>query len=200
LGATPLEFHELGKGGDKVFHQAITSAKTANKFGAAVTVYPVEDYAKMRLFLADDGTVGFALDGNDIVSVFRHPQSTARHVTASILPLAVAQGGERLDCFDTELPRIYSMADFKAVARLAFDPKQQPKGWDNTTFAQFNGGHPDVVFMVYDPRYGRLYKAGDGEFVRDVNAGAKAQFDALNANRSFGEQPPAGARSVSDNR
>src|SRR5438552_15667890 len=29
-------------------------------------------------------------------------------------------------------------ADFKAVARLAFDPKFQPEGWDKTTFKQFN--------------------------------------------------------------
>jgi hypothetical protein len=117
-GITPLEFHELGDGGEKTFHEAIISAKKASKFGAAVTAYQAEDYAKMRLFLADDGKVGFALDGNDIVSVFKHPDSDALHVAASILPLAIEQGGTRLDCFDTELPRIYSTADFKAVARL----------------------------------------------------------------------------------
>ena len=176
---TPLEFHELGKGGDKVFHEAIISAKNASKFGAAVTAYPAEDYDKMRLFLTGDGMVGFALDGNDIVSVFKHPDSDARHAAASILPFAIEQGGRRLDCFDTELPRIYSTADFKAVARFAFDPKYQSKGWDKSTFKQFNGGYPDVVFMVHDPAYGKIYRAGDGKAVTDYDAGSKAQSDAL---------------------
>lgn len=128
----------------------------------------------MRLFLADAGKVGFAVKGDDIVSVFKRNDSKARGVTRAILPLAVANGGTRLDCFDTQLPHLYSMSGFRAVARCAFNPQFAPEGWDVSRYADYNGGHPDVVFMVYDPGHGP-YKPGDGKMFPDYDSAAEFQ-------------------------
>lgn len=129
------------------FQKAITDNKAALKFGAAVYVYPAEDYQGMRLFLAEDGQSGVAVkpDG-DIVSVF----STAGAGRA-VMELAVAAGGRKLDAFDTVLPEFYAPHGFKAVARTKWNDEFAPEGWSKEAFSEFNGGQPDVVFMVYDP-------------------------------------------------
>lgn len=181
--AAPLTFNELGEGGAAVFHSLISEAKSSNKFGAAVTLYPEEDYGKgMRLFTTDDGNVGFALKGDDIVSVFKNDASKAKDIVGSILPLAVQEGGRRLDCFDTVLPTIYGANGFKAVARTPFDENYQPDGWDKKTFSAFNGGKPDVVFMVAD-KDAAPYKRGDGKTYASYDEGMAAQEDAVAASK-----------------
>ena len=47
--------------GAALFHKRITAAATANKDGAAVYVYPRDEYQEMRLFMTPDGMAGFAL-------------------------------------------------------------------------------------------------------------------------------------------
>lgn len=180
-GYAPLSFNELthDAAGAKVFHTLIDEAKQSNKFGAAVTLYPAEDYQKTRLFVTDDGKVGFALKGDDIVSVFKR-EGAPRGAVASLLPLAVQEGGKRLDCFDTLLPGLYSANGFKAVARTPFDDNYQPDGWDKNTFAAFNGGRPDVVFMVYD-KSAAPYKAGDGKTFPSYDEAMAAQEKAVNS-------------------
>jgi len=173
-GATALTFSELGEGGAKVFRERIEEAKNASTHGAAVTLYPEEDYSGMRVFLADDGKVGFALKGDDIVSVFKHPDATADKACVSMLALAVEQGGRRLDCFDTALPHIYGALGFQAVARIKWNDDYAPEGWDKNTFKAFNGGEPDVVFMKWVPGTER-YKSGDGPEVDDYDAGVAKQ-------------------------
>ena len=146
-------------------------AAKQNTYGAAVTAYPVDDYKHMRLFLTPDGRAGFALKGDDIVSVFKHPDSTEAKVTVSLLALATQEGGRRLDAFDTQLPTMYSRDGFRAVARLKFSDEHAPEGWDRDTFKEFNGGRPDVVFMIHDPAYGKLYTKGDGATVKRIRRG-----------------------------
>ncbi|MFC9841322.1 hypothetical protein ACFVKB_47395 [Rhodococcus sp. NPDC127530] len=88
---------------------------------------------------------------------------------------AVAQGGRRLDCFDTVLPDLYSKAGFVAVARLRWNDDYAPDGWDYTTFRQFNGGRPDVVFMAHNPRAAdSTYRRGTGVYVDDYDHGVHA--------------------------
>ena len=74
---------------------------------------------------------------------------------------------------------MYSNAGFRAVARLPFDEKYAPEGWSKETFGKFNGGKPDVVFMVHDPDRASHYKPGDGKAVSTYDEGIKAQHDAL---------------------
>jgi hypothetical protein len=130
------------------FRSKLLAIKASNKFGAAVYVYEQADYEAMRLFVSEDGKSGFAIkhDG-DIVSVF----SGGGGVVHSLLALAVAEGGTKLDCFDTVLPHLYSVNGFKVVSRDSWNDAYAPEGWDAETFGAFNGGKPDVVYMQYDP-------------------------------------------------
>ncbi|MEI6084435.1 MAG: hypothetical protein WCS70_09060 [Verrucomicrobiota bacterium] len=136
-----------GRGSERsAFHDAISAAKAAHKFGWAVDVKPVEFYndPTTKLFLAatDDAGVAVGKDG-DLVSVFRHPNSTAK--IGPILEEA-AKYASTLDGFDVggKLPDLYAKYGFRPVSRVAFDPQYAPEGW-NESF-----GRPDVVFMVHD--------------------------------------------------
>jgi len=141
------------------FQKAIADNKAKHPFGAAVYVYPAEDYQGMKLFLADDGQSGVAVkpDG-DIVSVF-----STGGAGRAVMELAVAAGGRKLDAFDTILPEFYAPHGFKAVARTKWNDDFAPDEWDKETFSEFNNGQPDVVFMVYDPaKMDADYSSKDG--------------------------------------
>lgn len=165
-GASSPTYLELDpKASAKKFRDAISKSKAGGVYGAAVQVYDESEYAKMRLFLTEDGMAGFALKGDDIVSVFNTKGGKNKATALAALSLAVQLGGRKLDCFDTVLPGLYAMAGFRAVSRIKFnpDPKIIPKGWNYDTFAEFNGGMPDVVFMVFDPSSWSVYKSTDGD-------------------------------------
>lgn len=177
------------------FVDAIRQAKVdLGAAGAQVTAYEAGDYASMRTFVFDDGASGFALDGDDLVSVFSVPRRTPSGAVKRMVPVAVDQGARRLDGFDTFLPKVYSRAGFKAVARLPFDREYAPPGWDYDAMSEFNDGEPDVVFMVYDPANA---SADTDNRVDDYDAGIEAQRDALGAETggfaAFG-LPRAGGR------
>lgn len=180
-GSTTPAIHELdaGRGGAEGFHQNIAEAKAANPHGAMVTLHEPTDYAGMRLFQTADGHAGFALNGDDIVSVFKHPDAVHQRVSKPLLDVATGEGGRRLDAFDTALPDLYSRSGFRAVARLPWNDEYAPKGWDYAANSKFNGGRPDVVFMVHDPKGAGPYKTGDGPTVGSYDEGVQAQRDAL---------------------
>jgi len=178
-GHTPLTFHELsGDGGAAQFHAAIVAAKSG-KYGAAVHAYEPADYKGMRLFLTADSKDGFALKGDDIVSVFKFPTEQAKGVATTMLALATEQGGRRLDCFDTQLPFLYAKSGFTPVGRLKWDENYKPDGWDKSAFKEFNGGEPDVVFMVHSSTEPQTYTPGASAYVPDYDAGNAAQQAAL---------------------
>ena len=135
-----------------LFHNAISAAQRANKYGAAVHAYGPEEYSGMRMFLTGDQSAGFALRGDEIVSVFRNPSlpRSAPCVDALLL-VAVREGGWRLNAFDTILPAIYASHGFTVIARERWEDRFTPSGWDKSTFAEWNNGEPDLVHMIYAP-------------------------------------------------
>lgn len=171
--------HELNANDNHRFHDAISAAKASSRFGASVHVYEPDQYRDMRMFLSSDGKAGFALKGDDIVSAFRHSESNIKDFAGLALRQAVKLGGRRLDAFDTVLPELYSKSGFRAVARLKWDESQKPPGWDKKTFERYNGGEPDVVFMVHDPGHGKIYQAGDGKRVATYAEAVAEQDRAL---------------------
>jgi hypothetical protein len=144
----------------ETFRQAALKAKENNKFGAGVDVLDADKYAGMRLFLADGGKAGFALDGNKIVSVFS--SSDMKGLGHSMVLLAKQCGATALECPDTILPHLFSAHDFRAVSRAAWDESAKPAGWDKATYWKFNNGEPDRVYMALDPDYDMGYRKGDG--------------------------------------
>jgi len=105
----------------------------------------------MRLFMTEDGKAGFALDGDDIVSLFNHSGSKHQNVSTSMVMLAVEQGGRRLDNYDTFLSKIYKRLGFEEVNRFPWDDGLKPADWDTKAFVDFNGGKPDYLYMEYKP-------------------------------------------------
>jgi hypothetical protein len=183
-------YHELHPEGAEAFHSAIGAAKHAHEAGAAVTQYPAEDYKDMRTFLTKERDAGFALKGDDIVSVFKHPKAPYRNVTRSMLDLAKQNGGRRLDAFDTVLPHLYAQNGFRAVARLPWNEEYKPEGWKHDTFKAHNGGRPDVVFMAHDPQAG-AYQPWDGKRIADYDEGEHHQRAALAQVQARGNMPAA---------
>jgi 8-oxo-dGTP pyrophosphatase MutT (NUDIX family) len=168
LEATPENAH--------VFVSAMKKSLEGNPYAASVYVYDEDDYAGMRLFLADDGKSGIALhDGDEIVSVFSDPKSKNKKVARHLISIAVENGGKRLDAFDTVLPGIYAKEGFQVKARLKWNDEYAPDGWDKETFSKFNNGEPDVVFMKHEPGLEDTdYEPGFGDYVEDYDAGLAA--------------------------
>ena len=144
----------------------------------------------MRLFLAEDGKSGVAVkpDG-DIVSVF----STGRAGRAA-MDLAVAVGGRKLDAFDTILPRYYAPHGFRAISRTRWNDDFAPDEWSKDTFAGFNNGEPDVVFMAYDPaKVDADYSHEDGQVMEGDDAydrAVDAQAREMDKIAGQGGMPP----------
>jgi hypothetical protein len=142
------------------FGDALSAAKAANPWGSQVYQYPTEDYSAMKMFMTPDRKAGYAIkpDG-DIVSVFKHPDSPEKGFEVRALNHAVQNGGTKLDAFDTELPKIYAKAGFQEYARTPWDNAFAPPNWDYQKYDQFNGGRPDVVYMVHPQAGLAKYKA-----------------------------------------
>jgi hypothetical protein len=174
---SPVFYEISGKNAD-VYEQAIQESKDASPYGASVYVYPVEDYAKMRLFMTEDGKSGVALKDDDIVSVFSGPPHKGS-VNSSI-QLAIEEGGRRLDAFATVLPQLYNANGFQVVGRMKWNEDYKPDNWNKKTFSKFNNGEPDVVYMAYNPDDNRTVFENPGEYFDDPDELAQAQKDAVN--------------------
>lgn len=167
--STPRVF-ELSSDDAPAFRAAIASLREGNRYAASVYVYDEAEYRDMRLFTTQDGKAGFALHDDDIVSVFARSDGDNHRPGFSLLATAVSLGGRRLDCFDTVLPSIYGREGFVPVARLPWNDDYAPADWDKATYAKFNHGEPDVVFMAYDPDYlDHTYQPGAGALVTDYD-------------------------------
>lgn len=164
-GATTTDILELEPSAEAgaMFHDFIQSAADSHPQGTSVQVKEPAEYAKLRLFVSDDGQVGFALDGDNIVSVYNTAGSPHRSVGQQMMMLAVQAGGRRLDAFDGYLPFLYSTVGFEATSRVPWNDSYSPEGWDYSWYASRNPwtqGRPDVVMMAYTPG-SSVYQIGD---------------------------------------
>ena len=130
--------------------------QATTKYPGMVDINDAADYKGSQLFMSEDGTVGFAIkpDG-EISSLVKNKNSTIKSPAYSTLQIATQNGGAWLNAIDTILPRMYSRAGFRPVARVKWDDRYAPEGWDynDPTLKKFNNGRPDIVFMVYDPKF-----------------------------------------------
>lgn len=109
----------------RTFYNAITQIKTNDiargikgKGLETLTVYGVKEYKEMRCFLGDNNSSGFALHGDELVSVFSSQKSSGK----LLVKKAIKEGAKRLDCFALRDPKgkisgplysLYSSAGFK---------------------------------------------------------------------------------------
>ena len=138
-----------------------------------LSVYSTKEYQRMRLFLNPENTAGFALQGDNIVSVFAH-RTLAPRALPHLADVAVRYGGRRMDVYDTYLPRIYAREGFRPVAKITWNDEYAPDGWDYDKMVKYNNGRPDVVFMVYDP-ISKVREVGSYEEAEKIQASALTQ-------------------------
>lgn len=139
----PKEFFRLDRGreGAVAFRDCLESARQGRRYGPAVDVHLVEDYEDCDLYLTENGRTGFALRGDELISVF---SATGEHGGDAAVAQAVRQGARRLDCYDIKggLPAFYARHGFRSIARVAWDDEYAPDGWPAEL------GRPDVVAMA----------------------------------------------------
>ena len=126
------------------FVEALNLAKESREaFGKQVHTYTAEEYNNMKLYLSNDGKMGFAIkpDG-DLVSVFIHKEKGGKGLSHKLIELAKQQGATKLDCYDTYLTDLYKEHGFVEVGRDKWNDKYAPEGWNKSKL-----GEPDVVYM-----------------------------------------------------
>ena len=130
-----------------------SNAETQGKNKWRLSPYTSDDIAKDKIFISEDGNIGFRVtEDGDLVGVVSN--SEEKGSIYYIMPLAIANGATKLDCFasdNSQLPRIYSKFGFKAVAKVQFNfnelDESVKEGWKANDL-----GEPDVVFMVFDQK------------------------------------------------
>lgn len=143
-GSTPIELRT--EHDPSSFYAKIGEAKESSPYGAFVTQHEIEDYANMRTFLNDDGTVGVAVkDDGDIVSVFKNRKNGSVDAVSSILLTALENGGTKLDNYDGVLSKMYLNHGFIPVARTAFVDEYAPSDWNYE-----RDGRPDIIFWMHN--------------------------------------------------
>lgn len=156
--------------------------------GKSVDVYDPKDYKGYKMFTTNDGSAGFAISpSGELSSVVADKRTPYRGFSDAALAAATQNGAKWLNAFDTVLPQKYARFGFKPVARLKFDEGFARSEWGDEavdTFmanaGDFNDGKPDLVFMVFDPKFkGTVANNVGGKIVTDYDAGMKAVNQAI---------------------
>lgn len=127
------------------FYKAIGNAKEANEYGAFVEKHSIDEYKNMKLYITSDGCAGIAITSdNNIVSIFNGGKK--RGVLKTLLPLAINQGGRKLDNFNSEkLSAMYELYGFNPVSKTKFNCEFAPDDWNYE-----RDGEPDIVFWIHN--------------------------------------------------
>ena len=131
------------------FSSALESARANDPDnGWAVTPKSAEELEQSgaRLLMDERGSAGLAVtpDG-DIEAVFaNHAAGAPKGATKSLIPMAIANGGTKLDCYGIDLVKLYAQYGFTPVARVKFDPEYANPGWDSSK------GTPDIYFVMHN--------------------------------------------------
>ena len=149
-GVTDLHLRE---GQDQQrFSDALNAAKASNDHGAYVDAQSVEQLTEKgaKLIVSEDGLAGAAVattgkEKGNIFAVFKDAKSTARGASAELLIQAIAEGGNKLDCYAGKLAAMYAKIGMEPVARVAFNEEFMPDGWNTE-----RDDHPDIIFWKHN--------------------------------------------------
>lgn len=156
------------------FSAALASARESDaEHGWAVTPKSAQELAESgaRLITAQNGAAGLAVakDG-DIEAVYSNKAAGApKGVTKSMIPIAIANGGTKLDCYGAGLVRLYAQYGFVPVAKVKFNPEYANPGWNASK------GTPDIYFMMHNGDSADAVVAKEGTY----SIPTKAELDAL---------------------
>lgn len=156
------------------FSAALASARESDaEHGWAVTPKSAQELAESgaKLITTQNGAAGLAVakDG-DIEAVYSNKAAGApKGVTKSLIPIAIANGGTKLDCYGDGLVTLYSQYGFVPVAKVKFNPEYANPGWDASK------GTPDIYFMMHNGDSADAVVAKEGTY----SIPTKAELDAL---------------------
>lgn len=156
------------------FSAALASARESDaEHGWAVTPKSAQELAESgaKLITTQNGAAGLgvAKDG-DIEAVYSNKAAGApKGVTKSLIPIAIANGGTKLDCYGDGLVTLYSQYGFVPVAKVKFNPEYANPGWDASK------GTPDIYFMMHNGDSADAVVAKEGTY----SIPTKAELDAL---------------------
>ena len=134
------------------FSDALAAAKESNSHGAYVDGQSVEALSEKgaKMIVSEDGLAGAAVgtagkEKGNIFAVFKDKRSSAKNASAELIIQAIAQGGNKLDCYNGTLSNMYQQMGMVPVARVAFNEEFMPDGWNTE-----RDDHPDIVFWMHN--------------------------------------------------
>ena len=130
------------------YEQALTAGRNSDPVnGWCVTPKSAQQLkdGKVRTFMNDNGTVGVGIapDG-DIVAVFKNKNGGPPKALDTMIPIAIEQGGDRLDCYGEGLAKLYAKYGFEPVARVEFNKAYANEGWSP------DKGEPYIYVMKHN--------------------------------------------------
>ena len=173
------------------YEQALTAGRNSDpQNGWCVTPKSAQELkdGNVRTFTDENGTVGVGVapDG-DIVGVFKNKNGGPKKALDTMMPIAIEQGGDRLDCYGEGLVNLYAKYGFEPVARVEFNPEYANDGWtpDKGTpyiyVMKHNGDSADTVVdkMGTYPKYTDAQLDALPTYGKDDYDGAMAYRDSL---------------------
>ena len=163
------------------YEQALNAGRNSDtNNGWCVTPKSAQELkdGNVRTFMNDNGTVGVGIapDG-DIVAVFKNKNGGPPKALDTMMPIAIEQGGDRLDCYGEGLAKLYSKYGFEPVARVEFNSEYANEGWSPDKGEPFiyvmkhNGDSADTVAQkmgtypkITDDQLGALPTYGKEEY------------------------------------
>lgn len=130
------------------YEQALTAGRNSDPAnGWCVTPKSAQQLkdGNVRTFMNDNGTVGVGIapDG-DIVAVFKNKNGGPPKALDTMMPIAIEQGGDRLDCYGKGLVDVYTRYGFEPVARVEFNKTYANEGWSP------DKGEPYIYVMKHN--------------------------------------------------
>lgn len=130
------------------YEQALTAGRNSDPVnGWCVTPKSAQQLkdGNVRTFMNDNGTVGVGIapDG-DIVAVFKNKNGGPPKALDTMMPIAIEQGGDRLDCYGEGLAKLYAKYGFEPVARVEFNKTYANEGWSP------DKGEPYIYVMKHN--------------------------------------------------
>lgn len=184
------------------YEQALTAGRNSDpENGWCVTPKSAQQLkdGNVRTFMNDNGTVGVGIapDG-DIVAVFKNKNGGPPKALDTMMPIAIEQGGDRLDCYGEGLAKLYAKYGFEPVARVEFNKTYANEGWSPDKGEPYiyvmkhNGDSADTVAQ----KMGTYPKITDDQLAALPTYG-KNDYDAALAYRDslMGKNSPQGADS-----
>ena len=184
------------------YEQALNAGRNSDTVnGWCVTPKSAQELkdGNVRTFMNDNGTVGVGIapDG-DIVAVFKNKNGGPAKALDTMMPIAIEQGGDRLDCYGEGLVKVYARYGFEPVARVEFNSEYANPGWDASKGEPYiyvmkhNGDSADTVAQKMGdyPKYSK-------DQLEALPTYGKNDYDAAMAYRDslMGKGSPQGADS-----